>query len=77
MSEHEQEQASGDEQEPGGIGEEQLPEDLRADEDNPLARHPDETGDQDDAIGADSEGEPETAPLTAEDAEYGSGSSGT
>jgi len=73
MSEQTQEQGSGDEQEPGGIGEEQLPEDLRADEDNPLARHPAETGDESDAIGADAEGEPETAPLTAEDAEYGSG----
>lgn len=73
MSEQTQEQGSGDEQEPGGIGEEQLPEDLRADEDNPLARHPDETGDESDAIGADAEGEPERAPLTAEDADYGSG----
>ena len=33
----------------------ELPEDLQATEDNPLARHPRQTGDEDDKIGADSE----------------------
>lgn len=45
------EQGDGDEM---GISEEQLPEDLQATEDNPLARHPEQTGDPDDAIGAQS-----------------------
>ena len=58
---------------PGEITDEQLPEDLQPTEDNPLARHPQQTGDEDDRIGADREEEPETAPLTASDAEYGSG----
>ena len=31
-------------------------------EDNPLATHPDQTGDEDDQIGADREEDPETAP---------------
>ena len=52
-------------------GDDQLPEDLRATEDNPLARHPDVTGDADDEIGADTQSEPETAPLDQESAEYG------
>ncbi|MEO7350292.1 MAG: hypothetical protein ABIR34_05505 [Marmoricola sp.] len=34
------------------ISDEQLPEDLQPTEDNPLARHPGQTGDQDDQIGA-------------------------
>jgi hypothetical protein len=41
--------------EPGAVSDEQLPEDLQATEDNPLARHPRQTGDEDDKIGADSE----------------------
>ena len=41
--------------EPGGISDADLPEDLQATEDNPLARHPRQTGDKDDQIGADSE----------------------
>jgi hypothetical protein len=44
--------------EPSGQGEvsdAELPEDLQATEDNPLARHPRQTGDEDDKIGADSE----------------------
>lgn len=43
---------SGD---PGGVSDAELPEDLQATEDNPLARHPRQTGDEDDKIGADSE----------------------
>lgn len=64
-SEHESDQ-------PGEISDEELPEDLRPDEDNPLARHPEQTGDEGDVIGADVEGDPEVAPLTPEDADYGS-----
>ena len=44
-----------DSSEPGGVSDEELPEDLQATEDNPLARHPRQTGDEDDKIGADSE----------------------
>ena len=55
------------------MGDDQLPEDLQPHEDNPLARHPDQTGDEDDQIGADREEDPETAPLHAEEADYGSG----
>ena len=53
-----------------GISDDQLPADVQPTEDNPLARHPDQTGDSDDEIGADREGDPETAPLTEEDADY-------
>lgn len=67
--------------EPGEVTDSQLPEDLQPGEDNPLATHPDQTGNPDDQIGADREEDPETAPLTADEAEYGSGggssSSGT
>jgi hypothetical protein len=56
---------------PGDIGDDQLPPDLQPTEENPLARHPDQTGDEDDAIGTDREEAPETAPLTAADADYG------
>jgi hypothetical protein len=59
--------------EPGDIGDDQLPEDLQPTEDNPLARHPGQTGQEDDEIGADREDDPDTAPLTAKDADYGSG----
>ena len=62
--------------EPGQVGDAELPEDLQPSEDNPLARHPDQTGDEDDQIGADREEEPETAPMTEEDADYGSGAAG-
>ena len=41
--------------EPGEVSDADLPEDLQATEDNPLARHPRQTGDEDDKIGADSE----------------------
>ena len=41
--------------EAGGVSDAELPEDLQATEDNPLARHPRQTGDEDDKIGADSE----------------------
>lgn len=41
--------------EPGEISDADLPEDLQATEDNPLARHPRQTGDEDDKIGADTE----------------------
>ncbi len=44
-----------DSSEPGGVSDEELPEDLQATEDNPLARHPRQTGDEDDKIGAESE----------------------
>ena len=44
-----------DSSEPGGVSDAELPEDLQATEDNPLARHPRQTGDEDDKIGADSE----------------------
>ena len=57
-----------------GISDDQLPPDVQPSEDNPLARHPDQTGDEDDKIGVDTEGEPETAPMTADDAEYSQGS---
>jgi hypothetical protein len=42
---------------PGEIGDDKLPEDLQPTEDNPLARHPGQTGDDDDQIGASTEGE--------------------
>lgn len=38
---------------PGEISDDQLPPDLQPTEDNPLARHPGQTGDDDDKIGAD------------------------
>jgi hypothetical protein len=41
--------------EPGAVSDAELPEDLQATEDNPLARHPRQTGDEDDKIGADTE----------------------
>ena len=62
--------------EPGDIGDDRLPEDLQPTEDNPLARHPGQTGDEDDQIGADREDDPDTAPLSAEEADYGSGAGG-
>jgi hypothetical protein len=62
---------------PGDIGDANLPEDLQPTEDNPLARHPEQTGDDDDQIGADREDDPDTAPLTEDDADYGSGESGS
>ena len=65
-----------DEGEPGEVGDAQLPDDLKPSEDNPLARHPDQTGNEDDQIGADREEDPETAPLKEEDADYGSGAAG-
>ena len=58
---------------PGDVGDDLLPDDLKPTDDNPLARHPSQTGDEEDTIGADREEDPETAPLTAEDADYGSG----
>ena len=57
--------------EPGDIGDDQLPPDLQPTEENPLARHPDQTGEDDDVIGSDREEAPETAPLTEGDADYG------
>ena len=66
MSENQDESATTHE-----VGDDQLPEDLQPSEDNPLARHPEQTGDADDEIGADTESDAETAPLTQEDAEYG------
>ena len=58
---------------PGDVGDDLLPDDLKPTEDNPLARHPDQTGNEEDTIGADREEDPQTAPLTADDADYGSG----
>jgi hypothetical protein len=69
------EQDTSQEHDGEGISDDQLPADVRPTEDNPLARHPDQTGDSDDEIGADREGEPETAPLTEEDADYSDSSS--
>ncbi|ROR89977.1 hypothetical protein [Nocardioides aurantiacus] len=63
--------------EPGEVTDSQLPEDLQPGEDNPLATHPDQTGNEDDQIGADREEAPETAPLTADQADYGSGAGGS
>lgn len=63
-----------DDGEPGDVGDSQLPADLQPTEDNPLARHPGQSGDEDDEIGTDREGEPETAPLTEEDSDYGDSS---
>jgi hypothetical protein len=57
--------------EQGEITDDQLPPDVRPEEDNPLAKHPDQTGEKDDEIGADTEGDADTAPLTQEDADYG------
>lgn len=62
---------------PGEVADAQLPEDLQPGEDNPLATHPDQTGNADDQIGADREEEPETAPLTRDEADYGSGAGGS
>ena len=47
--------SDSDSSDPGGVSDAELPEDLQATEDNPLARHPRQTGDEDDKIGADSE----------------------
>lgn len=71
--EHEESKQELDSGEPGDVGDDQLPEDLQPTEDNPLARHPGQTGQEDDQIGADREDDPDTAPLTEEDADYGSG----
>jgi hypothetical protein len=70
---HEDSQQQLDSGEPGDVGDDQLPEDLQPTDDNPLARHPGQTGQEDDQIGADREGDPDTAPLTEDDADYGSG----
>ena len=61
--------------EPGDIGDDELPEDLQPTEDNPLARHPGQTGQEDDEIGTDREGEAETAPLNEDESDYGSAGS--
>ena len=66
-----------DDGEPGDVGDAQLPADLQPTEDNPLARHPGQSGDEDDEIGTDREGEPEKAPLTEEDSDYGDSSGGS
>jgi hypothetical protein len=44
-----------DSSDPGGVSDAELPEDLQATEDNPLARHPRQTGDENDQIGAETE----------------------
>ena len=58
-----------------GISDEQLPEDLQPTEDNPLARHPGQTGDDEDKIGADTESGDAENPST--EITYGSGDSKT
>jgi hypothetical protein len=58
---------------PGDIGDDKLPEDLQPTEDNPLARHPGQTGDDDDRIGADMEGSDSENPSS--NMAYGSGES--
>ncbi|MEO5653230.1 MAG: hypothetical protein ABIN79_14950 [Marmoricola sp.] len=58
-----------------GISDEQLPEDLQPTDDNPLARHPGQTGDDDDKIGADTESGDAENPST--EITYGSGDSDT
>jgi hypothetical protein len=73
--ENQSEENQLDKGEPGDVGDDQLPEDLQPTDDNPLARHPGQTGQEDDQIGADREGDPDTAPLTEDDADYGSGES--
>jgi hypothetical protein len=73
--ESDQPQQDLDSGEPGDVGDDQLPEDLQPTEDNPLARHPGQTGQEDDEIGADREDDPDTAPLTPEESDYGSGES--
>ena len=53
------EESGGSELEEGGpleIGDAELPEDLQPTKDNPLARHPGQTGEDDDKIGANIEG---------------------
>jgi hypothetical protein len=75
----EQKPEGGDQQDTSdseGIDDDALPEDVRPTEDNPLARHPDQTGEDDDEIGADREGASETAPTTQEEADYGGAGSG-
>ena len=47
--------SDSDSSDPGGVSDAELPEDLQATEDNPLARHPRQTGDENDQIGAESE----------------------
>jgi hypothetical protein len=59
------------------VSDDQLPEDLQPTEENPLARHPDQTGDSDDEIGADTESEPQTAPMDQDEAEYGGAGRGS
>lgn len=56
---------------PGDIGDDKLPEDLQPNADNPLARHPGQTGDDADKIGADTEGGDAENPST--NITYGSG----
>jgi hypothetical protein len=66
--------------EAGGVSDAELPEDLQATEDNPLARHPKQTGDEDDKIGADSEtgnaDDPSAAMTYGEDSEDDDSSAG-
>ena len=67
--------------EAGGVSDAELPEDLQATEDNPLARHPKQTGDEDDRIGADSEtgnaDDPSAAMTYGEDSDDDDSSSGS
>lgn len=67
----EQEPEAQPESRPGDIGDDMLPEDLQPTEDNPLARHPGQTGEDDDVIGGDTESGDAKNPST--NITYGSG----
>ncbi len=56
---------------PGEVSDDDLPEDLRPTEDNPLARHPRQTGQDADKIGADADDDRASNPTT--NITYGSG----
>ncbi len=71
MSEHSADDTSTEDRAPGEVSDDLLPEDLQPSEDNPLARHPGQTGDDDDKIGADTEGGDAENPST--NMTYGSG----
>lgn len=59
--------------EPGEVGDDMLPEDLQPTSDNPLARHPGQTGDDEDLIGAG--GDEERARNPSASMSYGSAGS--
>lgn len=59
----------------GEVGDDALPEDLQPTSDNPLARHPGQTGDEEDMIGA--AGDEERAKNPSADMGYGSAGGGS